>query len=159
MKPGVARLVLITVFWLLASCASKPVSVQRLKHIQDTEGFMSQSLFYCGSTKDRHYFEQDQPFEGFITGIGDGVHKFVVSRTQISMPPGMEYGRSEYEGQDDDQRRKIRLRAPDAASGRAAVTPRKSAGERWVEKHGPFDPSRIRFHDAGDGTVRVEYAD
>ncbi len=159
MKPGIAGLILTAAICLMASCASRPVSVKRLKDIQDTEGFMSKSLFYCGSTKDSHYFEQDQPFEGFPIGIGDGVHKFVVSRTQISMPPGMEYGRSEYEGQDDDQRRKIRLRAPDSFSGRAAVTPRKSAGERWEEKHGPFNPSRIRFHDAGNGTVRVDYAD
>ena len=146
---------------VLSGCGSTPVSVTRLKHIQDTEGFMSESLFYCGSTKEWHYFEQDEfkLLKPFPLSKDDGVRKFKAHRSEIQMPGTMEYNRAEYEGQDDDQRRKIRLKAKDLQTGVAAVVVRKTPGERWVEKHGPLDPARLKFRDAGDGGILVEYDD
>jgi hypothetical protein len=156
----VLRPILAAACLLLSCCGSTPVSMTKLKRIQDTRGFMSKSLFYCGSTAEWHHFEQDRlnlfkPFP--LSKGGDGVRKFKVSRSQISMPSGMEYDRADYAGQDDDQRRKVRVQSPNSATGRADVRLRKTAGERFIEQYGKFDPAHVKFVPESANRYRIEY--
>lgn len=118
-----------------------------MKEIQDTRGFYTKSLYYTGSSKHFHHFDQFKLFDRgwliaeFIPGAEtDGYDRFKVSRTELSIPATLEFDRKSYEGVDDNRRTKIRIKD----DPRFKVEKRKTAGERFAEKY----PDGIDFTNA-----------
>lgn len=97
---------------LFIGCASK-VSVTRLKQIQDTRGFHTKSLFYVGSSRNHHHFEQFVLFDGalWIPGIeSDGYEDFKVPRVELILPATFEFSRKAYGREGSSLRQKIRIK-------------------------------------------------
>lgn len=79
---------LICASGLLISCnSSKSVSVRELKRFQDNDGLFSKSLFYCGSTRSKHFFEQDQLLAALLPWpFGtDGVRRYKVNQQEMGI--------------------------------------------------------------------------
>lgn len=145
------RSILILLAAFVSGCAST-VSVSNLKVIQNTQGFYTKSLYYTGSTRRYHHFDQFVLFDpGFwIPGVeSDGYKGFKVLREELLLPSGFEFERKTYKGESDDRRRKIRIK--DGPTFR--VEKRKTAGERFAEKF----PDGVAYREArvtqeSDGT-------
>lgn len=130
----------------LSGCASTQ-SVSEMKEIQDNRGFYTKSLYYTGSTKHFHHFDQFTLFDqgrimaALIPGAEtDGHDHFKVSRAELSIPSTLEFDRKSYEGVDDERRTKIRIKD----DPRFKIERRKTDGERFAEKY----PDGINFSNA-----------
>lgn len=143
--------ILILFAAILSGCAST-VNVSDLKVIQDTQGFYTKSLYYAGSTRHHHYFDQFVLFDlGFwIPGVeSDGYDGFKVPRDELLLPTDFEFERRTYKGESDDRRRKIRI--TDDPTFR--VEKRKTAKERLTERYPDgIDLSKARVKQESDGT-------
>jgi hypothetical protein len=148
MRTG-AILVFFTAF--LSGCAST-VKVSGLKEIQDTQGFYTKSLYYTGSTRHHHYFEQFVLFDLgiFLPGSqSDGYDSYKVPREELILPTDFEFDRKTYEGESDERRRKIRIKDDPAFR----VEKRKTAAERLAEKYPDgINLSKARVMQESDGT-------
>ncbi len=148
MKSGVL-LILFSAF--LSGCAST-VNVSELKAIQDTRGFFTQSLYYTGSTRRHHHFDQFVLFDlGFwIPGTeSDGYKGYKVPREELLLPNEFEFERRTYKGTSDARRRKIRIKEDPAYR----VEKRKTPEERLAETYpNGIDLSKARVKQEPDGT-------
>jgi hypothetical protein len=136
---------------ILSGCAST-VNVSDLKVIQDTRGFYTKSLYYTGSTRRHHHFDQFVLFDlGFwIPGAEpDGCKGYRVPREELFLPTDFEFKRTTYKGESDDRRRKIRIKDDPTYS----VEKRKTAEEQLAEKYPDgIDLSKARVKQESDGT-------
>ena len=140
---------------LLCGCTSTK-SVSEMKKIQDTQGFYTKSLYYTGSSKRFHHFDQFKLFDRgwliaeLIPGAEtDGYDQFRVPREQLSIPSTLEFDRKSYEGVDDERRAKLRIKD----DPRYRVEKRKTAGERLAEKYPDgIDLSNAQVIQESDGS-------
>jgi len=154
-----AALLVSVSLYFLSGCVSTK-SVEELKQIQDTEGFFSKSLFYTGSTKSFHYFDQYKLWDrgwmlSIVPGIEtDGYDPFKVARSQIILPQELEFPRQSYEGEHDERRAKIRIKEqPNFRAER-----RKTGAERLAEKNiDDVDLSKVRFKKIDDNTYEAVF--
>lgn len=141
----------------LSGCAST-VKVSELKEIQDTQGFYTKSLYYTGSTRHHHHFEQFVLFDLgiFLPGSqSDGYDSYKVPREELILPTDFEFDRKTYEGESDERRRKIRIKDDPAFR----VEKRKTAAERLAEKYPDgINLSKARVMQEFDGTYVLTLA-
>lgn len=145
-------------------------SAADLEVVQNTRGFWTKSLYYAGSSRGHHYFEQWDPVSvknllvpSGITFMGKDLknpwQRYRVARSGVTLPPRAEFPRGSYAGENDERRRKMRIRETEADAPGHTANFRKEGWERIEEKHGPFDPSKLRVQSREDGGMVMVYDD
>jgi hypothetical protein len=107
-------ILLLSIFTLLLASCTNTRSVADLENIQDARGFHTKSLYYAGSSKPFHYFEQFTLLgDGWwVPGFeDDGYRTYRVRRSALSLPKTWEFPHSDYKGPNDARRIKVRIRA------------------------------------------------
>ena len=107
------RFVFLVLAALLSACASTQ-SLRSLEEIQKTKGLFTSSLYYVGSSRAHHYFDQFT-FFGDAWWVpfydDDGYTSYKIPRQELSIPDKWEFPRSSYRGEDDERRLKVRIRS------------------------------------------------
>jgi len=141
----------------IAGCATT-VSVPEMKRVQDNEGFFSQSLYYSGSTRTHHYFDQFKLFDkGFWNPliVTDGYDSFRVLRLDLALPAELEFRRRA----GSERRTKVRIK-DDAGY---AVDQRRTTEERLAARRqngvGLSRLTNARLNVADDGSYFISFSE